>query len=278
MILYIALFFDFLYYKRKAGTTLCGSSFFSVFMSEISLKAETLFHIGSFSITNSIVMSICVLLIMVVLGVSLRRKFAMVPGMFQGFFEVALEGLMGLMDSVLGKREKTEKYLPLIATIFLTVITANWLGLLPGVGSIGIYEHAGGREIFVPLFRSPSADLNFTLAIAIIAVVGVNVFGMFAAGIFRYWKRFFTLKNPIYTFVGLLEFISEFAKMVSFSFRLFGNVFAGEVLLTIIGVLAPYFIPLPFLFMEIFVGFIQAFVFATLTLVFISIATAETEH
>jgi F-type H+-transporting ATPase subunit a len=185
---------------------------------------------------------------------------------------------MGLMDSVLGKREKTEKYLPLIGTIFIVVIVSNWLGLLPGVGSLGIYELVEGKEVFVPFFRSPSADLNFTISVALIAVIGVNMFGILAAGCFRYANRFFTLKNPIYTFVGLLEFVSEFAKIISFSFRLFGNVFAGEVLLIIIGVLAPYFIPLPFLFLEIFVGFIQAFVFATLTLVFVSIATAETEH
>lgn len=247
-------------------------------MSEISLKAETLFHIGSFSVTNSLIVSGFVLAIALCIGISLRKKIAVVPGSLQNFAEFALEGLMNLMDSVLGKREKTEKYLPLIATIFIVVVAANWLGLLPGVGSIGMYELVEGKEMFVPFFRSPSADLNFTLGVALVAVIGVNMFGIFAAGFFRYAHRFFTLKNPIYTFVGLLELISEFAKIISFSFRLFGNVFAGEVLLIIIGVLAPYFIPLPFLFLEIFVGFIQAFVFATLTLVFVSIATAETEH
>lgn len=247
-------------------------------MSEISLKAETLFHIGSFSVTNSLVVSGFVLAIALCVGISLRKRLAVVPGSLQNFAEFALEGLMGLMDSVLGKREKTEKYLPLIGTIFVVVIISNWLGLLPGVGSLGMYELVEGKEMFVPFFRSPSADLNFTIAVALIAVIGVNIFGILAAGFFRYANRFFTLKNPIYTFVGLLEFVSEFAKIISFSFRLFGNVFAGEVLLIIIGVLAPYFIPLPFLFLEIFVGFIQAFVFATLTLVFVSIATAETEH
>ena len=247
-------------------------------MSEISLKAETLFHIGSFSVTNSLVVSGLVLAIALCVGISLRKRLAVVPGSLQNFAEFALEGLMSLMDSVLGKREKTEKYLPLIGTIFIVVIVSNWLGLLPGVGSLGMYELVEGKEMFVPFFRSPSADLNFTIAVALIAVIGVNMFGILAAGFFRYANRFFTLKNPIYTFVGLLEFVSEFAKIISFSFRLFGNVFAGEVLLIIIGVLAPYFIPLPFLFLEIFVGFIQAFVFATLTLVFVSIATAETEH
>lgn len=247
-------------------------------MSEISLKAETLFHIGSFSVTNSLMVSGFVLAIALCVGISLRKRLAVVPGSLQNFAEFALEGLMSLMDSVLGKREKTEKYLPLIGTIFIVVIVSNWLGLLPGVGSLGMYELVEGKEMFVPFFRSPSADLNFTIAVALIAVIGVNMFGILAAGFFRYANRFFTLKNPIYTFVGLLEFVSEFAKIISFSFRLFGNVFAGEVLLIIIGVLAPYFIPLPFLFLEIFVGFIQAFVFATLTLVFVSIATAETEH
>ncbi len=247
-------------------------------MSDISLKAEALFHIGSFTVTNSLIVSLFVFCIAIIAGLAVKRKMALVPGGFQNFVEIAIEGLMGLMDSVLGERKKTEQYLPLIATIFLVVVLSNWLGLMPGVGSIGIWEMHNGHNMFVPLFRAPSADLNFTIAIAIIAVIGVNLFGILAAGFIRYSRRFFTLKNPIYTFVGLLEFISEFAKIISFSFRLFGNIFAGEVLLIIIGVLAPYFIPLPFLFMEIFVGFIQAFVFATLTLVFISISTAETEH
>jgi F-type H+-transporting ATPase subunit a len=166
-----------------------------------------------------------------------------------------------------------EKYLPFVFTVFLFILVSNWLGLLPGVGSIILklpYESA-------PLLRSPSSDLNFTLGLAILAVIFVNLSGIITLGFLKYAKKFINFQNPIKFFVGILELISEIAKMISFSFRLFGNVFAGEVLLTIVGFLVPYFIPLPFLFLEIFVGFIQAFVFAMLTLVFISIAVKE-EH
>ncbi len=151
---------------------------------------------------------------------------------------------------------------------------SNWLGLLPGVGSF-VVAHGSGH---VPLLRAPAADLNFTVALSILTVLLINVFGIAAIGIGRHAGKFFNFKNPIMFGVGLLELVSEFARIVSFSFRLFGNVFAGEVLLVIIGFLVPYLIPLPFLFMEIFVGFIQAFIFAMLTTVFIATAIHHSEH
>jgi F-type H+-transporting ATPase subunit a len=181
---------------------------------------------------------------------------------------------LGLMESTLGSKEKAEKYFPLVATIFIFILTSNLLGILPGVGSL-IYEH-GGKE--VPLFRSPAADLNFTLAFAVISVIVTNIIGMASVGIFRHLSKFFNFHNPISFFIGILELISEIAKIISLSFRLFGNVFAGEVLLTIIFFLAPYFVPLPFLMLEIFVGLIQAFIFAMITLVSIALHTAEHEH
>ena len=237
----------------------------------ISLSAEKLFSLGGFPVTNSIVMSVIAFVLLAGGAWVLKRKIKLIPGMFQNIMEVVFEGVLSLMDSVLGSRSKSEKYLPLVATIFFFVLISNWLGLLPGVGSIVLHSEHGAT----PLLRPPSSDLNFTLALAILAVVIVNIFAVIALGIRAHAKKFFTLSNPIYTFVGLLEFISEFAKIVSFSFRLFGNVFAGEVLLTIVAFLAPYFIPLPFLMLEVFVGFIQAFVFAMLALVFVAIATVE---
>lgn len=247
-------------------------------MVEISLKAEELFHIGSFPVTNSVVLGFIVFLVFVVLGWRLRRKITLVPGKFQALFELIVEGILKLMESVLYDRRKAEKYLPLIATIFIAVTLSNWIGLFPGVGSIGFHTEHEGKELFVPIFRAPAADLNFTLGLALISVLATNVFGVLAVGFIKHFGKFFTLKNPIYTFVGLLEFFAELAKLVSFSFRLFGNVFAGEVLLIVIGALVPYFIPLPFIMLELFVGFIQAFIFAMLTLVFLSIATTEGEH
>jgi F-type H+-transporting ATPase subunit a len=195
----------------------------------------------------------------------------MVPGVVQNIAEAVLDGALGLMDSVLGDRKKSEKYLPIVFTIFLFVLCSNWLGLLPGVGSVVVRTGEGT----VPLLRSPAADLNFTLALALLAVTFVNAIGIAAVGWKSRIKNFLNFDSPISFFVGILELISEFAKIISFSFRLFGNVFAGEVLLTIMAFLLPYVVPLPFMFLEIFVGFIQAFIFGMLTLVFIAGAISE---
>jgi F-type H+-transporting ATPase subunit a len=238
---------------------------------QISLRAEEIFHIGSFPVTNSVLLAFIALIVLAVFALILRRGLKMVPGGVQNIAEVILEGALGLMDSVLGDRRKSEKYLPIVLTVFLFVLCSNWLGLLPGVGSFTMHTGEGT----VPLLRSPAADLNFTLALALIAVTFANALGIAAIGLGGRLKTFFNFKDPIAFFVGILEFISEFAKIISFSFRLFGNVFAGEVLLTIIAFLLPYLAPLPFMFLEIFVGFIQAFIFGMLTLVFISMAVSE---
>lgn len=240
----------------------------------ISLKAEEIFHIGAFPVTNSLLLSFLVLVVLSAVALLTRKKYALVPGPVQNMMEAAVEGILSLMDGVLGDRHKSERYLPLIGTIFIFILFSNWFGLLPGVGSFVVHE-AGGET--APLLRAPSADLNFTLALAIIAVLAVNLFGAVAIGFGKHMKKFINFKGPIDFFIGILELVSEIAKMVSFSFRLFGNVFAGEVLLTIIAFLVPYLIPLPFLFMEIFVGFIQAFIFTMLSIVFVGIATSDHE-
>ncbi len=248
-------------------------------MAEISIKAETLFHIGIFNFTNSYLLSLIVVGIFVSLGFYLKDKLALIPGKLQSLLELFMEEAMKMMDTILGSRHQSERYFPIIATIFLFVMLSNWLGLLPGTGSLGltheIYHHGEYKMVLVPLFRAPTSDLNFTIALAIIAVFSVNLLGAMAVGMRAHAGKFINLKNPIYTFVGLLELISEFVKIISFSFRLFGNVFAGEVLLIIIGFLGPYFLPLPFLFLEVFVGFIQAFIFAMLTLVFIAMSVSH---
>lgn len=247
-------------------------------MPEISIKAEQLFELWRIPITNSILLSVLTVIFLVIVAYFLRKHLSLVPGKLQSIFELLLEQLLGFMDNVFGNREVSERYLPLVATIFLFVLFSNWFGLLPIAGPVGLREISEGHETFVPLLRSPSADLNFTIAIAIIAVFSVNFLSVMALGIKKYIGRFVHPKDPIMSFVGMLEILSEFVKIISFSFRLFGNVFAGEVLLIIIGFLAPYFFPLPFLFLEVFVGFIQAFIFSMLTLVFVGIAVAEPEH
>ena len=243
-------------------------------MEEISLKAQQLFNIGNFGITNSFFLTLVVCVFLIVFAILVNRKIKIVPGKLQGAVEMGAEGLLNLMESTLGSMEAAEKYFPLIATIFIFILCSNLLGIFPGVGSL-MFNNNGSH---VPLFRSPAADLNFTLAFAVISVIVTNIIGMASVGVFKHIGKFINFHGPIDFFIGILELISELAKIISLSFRLFGNVFAGEVLLTIISFLAPYFIPLPFLFLEIFVGAIQAFIFAMITLVSISLHTATHEH
>ena len=249
---------------------------------EISLKAETLFHWGTLPITNSLIASWVTVLLLIVVAFALRLSLRKIPSRFQNAFEAIAEYFLGLMEDVYDSREKAKKVFPFVATFFLFILFSNWLGILPGVGSIGLNEwnHETGRFVFLPLLRSANADLNTTLALAIISVLLTQIFGIIAAGFFRYFTRFFNFKGPIQLFAGILEFFSELIKIISFSFRLFGNIFAGEVLLVVVSLLVPYVAPLPFYAMEIFVGFIQALVFTMLTIVFIKLAfvVAEEEH
>ena len=238
-------------------------------MPEISIKAEELFELWHIPITNSILLALITCAVLLVVGLILRGQLKLVPGKLQSVVELLMEQVLALMDSVFGTREKSEKYMPVVLTVFLFILFSNWFGLLPIVGPV-VYHHA-------PLLRAPSADLNFTIALAIIAVFSVNFLSVLALGVVGFVKRFFS-KNIILSAVGILEIISEFVKIISFSFRLFGNVFAGEVLLLIIGFLVPLFIPLPFLFLEVFVGFMQAFIFSMLTMVFIAGAVTEHAH
>lgn len=243
-------------------------------MHEIFLKAEPLFYIGGFPFTNTLLLSLAVVGVLSLGSYVLSRRYTLVPGGAQNLVEVVYEQVIDLLDSVLGNRHMSEKYLPFVATIFVFVLLCNWFGILPGVGSVGFYEH----HEFTPLLRSPASDLNFTLALSLITVIMVNIFGIAAIGVSKYASKFFNLSSPIKFYVGILELVSEIGRLISFAFRLFGNVFAGEVLLVVIAFLVPYAAPIPFFLLEIFVGFIQAFVFAMLALVFIAIAIVDHEE
>lgn len=241
----------------------------------ISLAAEPIFHIGTFPITNTLITSWIASALLITLAVFLKRSLRESPRGFQNIAESIMEQILSLMDGVTGARKQTKKFLPLVATLFFFVVTANWLGLLPGVGTIGLLGEHDGYPTIIPFLRSTNTDLNVTLALAIISVLITQAFGIAAVGLAKYSRRFLNFKNPVLTFVGLVEGLSELAKFISFSFRLFGNIFAGEVLLVVISSLVPYIIPVPFYLLELFVGFIQAFIFATLTLVFLKVATVE---
>ncbi|MDO8624917.1 MAG: F0F1 ATP synthase subunit A, partial [Candidatus Diapherotrites archaeon] len=233
----------------------------------------------TFPVTNTLIMAVLVSGLLMVLGVLAGRRVALVPvrGIAHGM-EAAVEALLGFIDSVTHDRERSARFLPYVATIFFFVIVSNWIELVPGLGTIGLWEEHGGERVLVPFIRSASADLNVTLAIALFSVIVTQIIGVRMVGAGAHLGKFFSFKNPIAFFVGILELISEFAKIISFSFRLFGNIFAGEVLLLVVATLVPYLVPLPFLFLELFVGFIQALVFAVLTLVNLNMAAQHAAH
>jgi len=263
---------------------------------EISLAAESIGSIGGFIVTNSLLNTWLVVFIIVVISLVLKLKIKLVPKGGQNLFEIILEGALNLGDSVTGSRKKTLLIFPIVFSIFLFVLINNWLGLLPGIGSIGFIETLEGHSAFVPYFRGGTADLNTTLALALIAVIVSNIFGFISVGIWKYFNKFVNLKallaipakivkdptivivNPIKFFVGVIEIIGEIAKVASLSFRLFGNVFAGEVLLSSMAAILAYGLPIPFMFLEVIVGIIQALIFAMLTTVYFSIAMTDEEH
>ena len=245
----------------------------------ISLAAEPIAHIGAFPITNSMLVGWVMSVVLIVFGVAATRSASLLPRGIHNTFEAVLDLLLKMIDGVTKDRGQSRKIFPLIATMFLFVLAVNWAGLLPGMGgAVGVLSEHEGKSVIISFIRATSADLNFTLALAIISVFTVQVVGIASIGFFKYAGKFVNFSSPIAFFVGILEMVSEVAKLVSFSFRLFGNIFAGEVLLTVMSFLVPYIIPLPFLALEVFVGFIQALVFAMLPLVFLKMGMEEAHH
>lgn len=244
----------------------------------ISLSAEHIFTIGAFPVTNTLLMAWLAMAALLVFALVVYKKLKPLPvSGIQNFAEAVIDGAVSFIEDAIGSRKDAERFFPIVATLFFFVLLSNWMGILPLVGSVGFYEIGEHGKEFIPLFRSANSDINMTLALAISSVIIVHVVGVSTIGFFRHAGKFLNFKNPILFFVGILELVGEVAKMVSFSFRLFGNIFAGEILLTVIAFLVPYIAPLPFLGLELFVGFMQALVFAMLTLVFLKIAT-EAHH
>jgi F-type H+-transporting ATPase subunit a len=303
-----------------------------IVMPHVQLPAEKLTHepiIGNIYLTNTIVAVIIADVLLLLIAWSIRRQSQKAKAVFTGIggiFAIILEFLYGLTESTAGKWAK--KIFPWFATIMLLVLVVNWMELIPGVDSIGILEksehgypikevlpgivtvikpdaeeseapadegehHEAGYAL-IPFVRVTSTDLNFTLSLALISVVMVQVIGFQALG-WGYLTKYFNapaaknlgkaIRKPglggpfdllmplIDIFVGILEIVAEISKVISFTFRLFGNIFAGAVLLFVIGSIFPVFFQTIFLFLELGVGAIQAFVFGILTMVFMSMAT-----
>lgn len=274
-------------------------------MPEISIKAETLFYIGTFAVKNSMVLSSLVFIFFLCIGISYYRaaQTEEKSGLFY-IINLTLRTLYDLFSSIV--HDKVNVFFPLLSAFFIWILIQNWSGLLPGVGSITMKVPAAvvhgtilSREskveslksevekteekeatheeeiMTIPLFRGNNADLNATLALAIISVFMIQFYGFQFLGFKVYISKFLNFKDPIYFVLGLLEIVSEVSKVISFAFRLFGNIFAGEVLLTIVAFLVPVLASFPFLMLEVFVGFVQALVFSMLTSVFLSLAVSQ---
>lgn len=243
----------------------------------IEIKAEPLFHIGSFAVTNSMITGFIGYILVIWLFFATRRaimtgKKGYVTSMVAWVFEM----LYGTVRQVIQNDAIAKKVAPLAITLFFVIIVNYWMGILPGVGTITVGEGT-------PVFRGLVADLNVTFALAIITMVMAQVYAAKVHGFFGNLGRYFRnpIKDPAGAFEGILELIAEFSRLLALSLRLFGNVFAGEVLLVAVGYVAAYFASvamLPFMLFELFIGTVQAYVFFMLTTVFISLGTVAHGH
>ena len=237
----------------------------------VVLAAE---HIGSvfgFPITNALLMTWLLALLLIAFAYFFGRSLTTVPGRLQAGIEWAFEFALDYMAETLESEELARRFFPLIATIFIFVAFMNEVEFFPGVGSIGLV-HASQ---FIPLLRTPTTDLNFTLALAIISFFTIEVTGIAMLGFFKHASRYVNLRSPLGFVVGLLEILSNLGRLVTFSFRLFGNIFAGEVVVLVAGFFLPYFLPAPLMGFEMFIGIVQALVFALLTMFFIKLAVMD---
>lgn len=275
-----------------------------VVLPAIEIPAEVVLHVFGVPITNTLLASWLTMLVLILLAYFATRRISLVPSGLQNLMEMAIEALYGIVEDMAGAKWG-RRFFPVVMTIFLFLIISNWMGILPFFGSVGILHevHEGhGYEIqplterialltkqeaesghgyaLAPYLRSAATDLNVPLALAIVSVALTQYFGVKSLGP-KYFSKFFSFNfrqgafnGFIELFVGVLELVSEIAKIISFTFRLFGNVFAGEVLLGVLAFLIPYVVSIPFYGLELFIGFIQALVFSMLTLVFFTLAIA----
>lgn len=239
----------------------------------ISIKAEPVITFGNIVLSNSLITSFIILIGFTLLSYFFYKQSRLPSrSRTQAFFFIYFinRSLYNFLSSIVGK--KIGVVYAFAGAIFFYILIQNWFGLLPGVGSVVI--KGGEHHHAVPLLRGGTADLNTTLALGIAAVFMVQYYGIRFLGAKKYVSKFINFSHPISFFVGILEVVSEASRVVSFSFRLFGNIFAGEVLLVVIAFLVPVLASFPFLILEVFVGFIQALIFALLTAVFINSAAA----
>jgi F-type H+-transporting ATPase subunit a len=248
----------------------------------ISLSAEHLGSLWGLPITNTLVMTWVVTLLLVAASILIGRKLSLAkPSRVQALVETGIEGGISFADGVLENEKVSRSLFPLLAAIFLYIALSNLLEFIPGVGSIGFFSGSGADKEFIPLFRSANTDLNTTIALTLIVFVVIEVYGVRMLGVLKYFGKFFNFKGHtiaerfLNLLVGIIELVSELGRLISFSFRLYGNIFAGEVLIGVISFFVPYLLPSPFLAFEMFVGVLQGGIFALLTLFFVKLAITD---
>lgn len=241
----------------------------------IHLAPPILGHFFGIPLTSTLVMTWVTMLGLILFAIIFKNRLRLVPGKVQVATEMLAGGVMDYMESALESKKLAQKFFPLILTLFIFILALNWAGLLPGVNSIGIYSESHGKESLIPFLYPANTDLNITIGLAIVAFVSIELAGIFLLGFLKYGGKFINFSSPLAFLIGIIELFSELARLVSFSFRLFGNIFAGKTLIVIAIFFVPFVLPVPLLAFELFVGFIQAFIFAVLTLYFIKLAVAE---
>lgn len=235
----------------------------------MSFAPETILQIGIIPITNTLLHTFLVDALLIGGTFYIRKKITLTPNnFFQNATESIIETFYSLTESI--AKPTASKIFPYFMSFFLFILVANWTSLLPGIGTIGIKEHGE----LIPFFRGTTSDLNTTLALALISAFATHMLSIKIIGIKNYLGRYFSF-NPINLFIGVLEIISEITKVISLSFRLFGNIFAGEVVLLTVSSIFAFVVPLPFLILEVIVGMVQALVFSMLTMVFMAILTTS---
>jgi len=282
------------------GKSLLGDiglpSWLSVPQPHPQLPAEVVFYLLGFPITNSIITAWLSIIVLVGISYAVTHRLKLIPTRLQSMLESALGWLLNFCQEVAGE-ENGRRFFPIVATIFLFVITNAWLSLIPGFGSI-LITNAEGETIH--LLRGANTDINLPLALALISFIFVEYWGLSSLGGLRYLRKFVNVgqffrgigqlvrgrlragligmfNGVIDVFVGVLETLSELIRIVSFTFRLFGNMTAGEILILLVVFLVPWMLAIPFYGLELLIGFVQALIFGGLTLVFATIAVTHHE-
>jgi F-type H+-transporting ATPase subunit a len=238
----------------------------------VSIKAEPLFHIGAFEFTNSMLGALLASVLLLIAAVWFYRNASLVPGRVQSLIEMPVEWMYSIVAT---SSSRWRGYVVLITGFFLLILVANWIGLVPGVGTIGLLEEEHGEQLLVPFIRPASADLNFTLGLALVSFVVFVWWGVRINGVGGYLKELIGEPRYMAPLMFPIHLISELSRLISLSMRLFGNVFAGEVLLATMLALTYLAVPTLFLGLEAVFGFVQALVFSLLSMTYISLAIAE---